>query len=180
MAKLKHKVFSKARPKMMNGHSLNGCMLVELANSYVTALNNGEVPVIESAWTNVCQFEQQRAFREAQVCYQQLIVTKLKLNRDPDIDVKAVLREIRDQALIVLKKDFIGDLKQLEQFKEKLTIEVKTNSKAAVKEISQRLDEQLTEIINKRLERDLESRVRRCTAQDHELRDFDTLLGLSE
>jgi Guanylate-binding protein, C-terminal domain len=58
MGKLKHKVFTKARPKSMNGHSLNGCMLVELALSYVTALNNGEVPVIESAWTNVCQFEQ--------------------------------------------------------------------------------------------------------------------------
>ena len=39
-------------------------------------------------------------------------------------------------ALIVLKKDFIGDLKQLESFKEKLSIEVKANSKAAVKEIS--------------------------------------------
>jgi len=136
MSKLKHKVFTKARPKTMNGHSLNGSMLVELALSYVAALNNGEVPVIESAWTNVCQFEQQRAYKEAQQCYQTLITTRLKCNRDPDIDVKAVLREIRDQALIVLKKDFIGDLKQLEQFKEKLSIEVKTNSKAAVKEIS--------------------------------------------
>jgi hypothetical protein len=36
----------------------------------------------------------------------------------------------------VLKKDFIGDLKQLEAFKEKLSIEIKQNSKAAVKEIS--------------------------------------------
>ena len=35
----------------------------------------------------------------------------------------------------------MGDLKQLEQFKEKLTIEVKTNSKAAVKDIAQRLDD---------------------------------------
>ncbi len=58
LSKLKHKVFTKARPKTMNGHALNGSMLVELAQSYVQALNNGEVPVIESAWTNVCQFEQ--------------------------------------------------------------------------------------------------------------------------
>ena len=147
----------------MNGHSLNGSMLVELALSYVNALNNGEVPVIESAWSNVCQFEQQRAYREAQTCYQSLITSRLRLNRDPDIDVKAVLREIRDQALAVLRKDFLGDLKQLEQFKEKLTIEVKANAKAAVKDIAQRLDEQLTELINKRIERDLESRVRRST-----------------
>ena len=32
-------------------------MLIELANSYIKALNNGEVPVIENAWTNVCHFE---------------------------------------------------------------------------------------------------------------------------
>jgi len=43
-----------------------------------------------------------------------LITSRLKCNKDPDIDIKAVLREIRDQALLVLKKDFIGDLKQLE------------------------------------------------------------------
>ena len=28
-------------------------MLVELANSYTLALNDGHVPVIENAWTNV-------------------------------------------------------------------------------------------------------------------------------
>jgi hypothetical protein len=54
MSRLKQKVMAKARPKTMNGHALNGSMLVELANSYVKALNDGEVPVIESAWTNVC------------------------------------------------------------------------------------------------------------------------------
>ena len=51
--------------KQINGRGVNGNMLVELANSYIGALNDGEVPVIENAWTNVCQFEQQRAFKEA-------------------------------------------------------------------------------------------------------------------
>jgi hypothetical protein len=32
-------------------------MIVELANSYIQALNEGVVPNIENAWTNVCQFE---------------------------------------------------------------------------------------------------------------------------
>lgn len=73
---------------MMNGHALNGPMLVELANSYIKALNDGEVPVIENAWTNVCHFEQERAFKEAQQTYQRLIFERLKNNRAPDIDVK--------------------------------------------------------------------------------------------
>lgn len=57
MNKLKVKVMSKAKVKQINGHALNGPMLIELANSYIKALNNGEVPVIENAWTNVCHFE---------------------------------------------------------------------------------------------------------------------------
>jgi hypothetical protein len=69
MAKLKQKVMIKAKVKMLNGHGMNGPMLVELANSYIKALNDGEVPVIENAWTNVCHFEQERAFKEAVTCY---------------------------------------------------------------------------------------------------------------
>ncbi len=56
---------SKAKTKRINGHEINGCMLIELANSYIKALNDGEVPVIENAWTNVCHFEQERAFKQA-------------------------------------------------------------------------------------------------------------------
>jgi hypothetical protein len=65
MNRLKTKVGAKAKVKCMNGHALNGPMLVELANSYIKALNDGEVPVIENAWTNVCHFEQERSFKEA-------------------------------------------------------------------------------------------------------------------
>jgi hypothetical protein len=46
------------------------------------------------------------------------------------------MKEIRDQAFTALKKDFIGDLKQLESFKEKLSQEVRLNSKAAIKDIA--------------------------------------------
>lgn len=65
MSRLKQKVMGKAKVKTMNGHPLNGPMLIELANSYIIALNEGQVPIIENAWTNVCHFEQERAFKEA-------------------------------------------------------------------------------------------------------------------
>ena len=41
------------------------------------------------------------------------------------IDIKKVLREIRDQALAVLKTNFIGDRKVLELNQQRLTVEVK-------------------------------------------------------
>lgn len=65
MARLKQKVMTKVKPKVMNAHQMNGPMIVELANSYIEALNTGQVPNIESAWSSVCNFEQERALKEA-------------------------------------------------------------------------------------------------------------------
>jgi len=50
---LRQKVFKKARPKTLRGQIVSGSMLLELANSYVEALNTGSVPTIESAWDSV-------------------------------------------------------------------------------------------------------------------------------
>ena len=56
---------TKVKPKIINGHPMNGPMIVELANTYIKALNDGHVPNIENAWTNVCNFEQERAYKES-------------------------------------------------------------------------------------------------------------------
>ena len=40
----------------------------------------------------------------------------MKNSRASNIDVKVILKEIRDQAFAVLKRDFIGELKALEHF----------------------------------------------------------------
>ena len=40
-------------------------MYCDLVKSYVTAINNGAVPAIESAWTYICKNECQKAVAEA-------------------------------------------------------------------------------------------------------------------
>jgi len=40
-------------------------MLVELAQTYVTALNQGKVPAIDTAWQNVQKQELERAYQQA-------------------------------------------------------------------------------------------------------------------
>ena len=45
------------KPKMLNGKLLNGEMLMSLCDNYVTAINNGAVPNIESAWSYICKDE---------------------------------------------------------------------------------------------------------------------------
>lgn len=47
---LRRKVINRVKPKMLNGKKLNGAMLANLAASYVTSINNGAVPNIETAW----------------------------------------------------------------------------------------------------------------------------------
>ena len=50
---LRMKSLKKVRPKQIKGRSINGPMLVQLAKSYIEALNEGKVPTIDLAWDNV-------------------------------------------------------------------------------------------------------------------------------
>lgn len=53
IAELKKKLFSNVQPKRINGQPLTGVMLTDLLASYVDMMNNGSVPNIANAWSNV-------------------------------------------------------------------------------------------------------------------------------
>ncbi len=62
---LRRKVINRIKPKVLNGKKLSGAMLSTLASSYVTAINNGAVPNIESAWNYICKNECNKAIDES-------------------------------------------------------------------------------------------------------------------
>ncbi|KAH7459319.1 Guanylate-binding protein 4 [Phytophthora ramorum] len=62
---LRKRLFGKAKPKTMFGKPLNGAMFVNLAASYVEALNSGKAPVISSAWSRVVQAQCHDALEDA-------------------------------------------------------------------------------------------------------------------
>ncbi|KAF1785251.1 GB1/RHD3-type guanine nucleotide-binding (G) domain [Phytophthora cactorum] len=62
---LHKRLFGKAKPKSMFGKPLNGAMFVNLAGSYVEALNSGKAPVISSAWSRVVQAQCHDALEDA-------------------------------------------------------------------------------------------------------------------
>ncbi|KAE9011337.1 hypothetical protein PF011_g9409 [Phytophthora fragariae] len=62
---LRKRLFGKAKPKTMFGKPLNGAMFVNLASSYVEALNSGKAPVISSAWSRVVQAQCHDALEDA-------------------------------------------------------------------------------------------------------------------
>lgn len=49
----------------MNGKIITARTLSELAVAYTSAINEGSVPCIESAWTYICKNECQRGVHEA-------------------------------------------------------------------------------------------------------------------
>lgn len=62
---LRRKVVNKVKAKTLNGKKLSGPMLANLAEAYVTAINNGAVPNIETAWSYICKGECQKALEES-------------------------------------------------------------------------------------------------------------------
>ena len=66
-AELRERIFAEAanRPNTVNGVELSGSMVGMLCREYVKAINKGDVPVIQDAWSYVC--DQQRHKLEDQV-----------------------------------------------------------------------------------------------------------------
>ena len=58
---LRKKIFKKVKPKTVMGKNINGDMLIEICEAYVTAINTGNSPNIENAWTYVCKSETNKA-----------------------------------------------------------------------------------------------------------------------
>ena len=82
---LRSKALKKVCAKQMKGKTINGPMLVELAKSYIQALNSGKVPTIDLAWDNVQAAELNRALQEALRAHQQILeqeLAKLPVNEE--------------------------------------------------------------------------------------------------
>ncbi|KAL4431144.1 hypothetical protein ABPG75_006400 [Micractinium tetrahymenae] len=62
-------IFSKAQPKRLGSQILSGPMLAGLTEAYVTAINNGAVPTIATAWQGVAEAESRRAADAAVAAY---------------------------------------------------------------------------------------------------------------
>jgi hypothetical protein len=74
MTSLRSRIFKRVKPKVLNGKFITGEMFIELCQSYVSAINQGNIPCIESAWTYLCQNECQRAMQDAISQYEKDLV----------------------------------------------------------------------------------------------------------
>jgi hypothetical protein len=71
---LRSRLLERAKPKTLNGRQLNGAMLADLIDSYVSAINRRTIPSIESTWSYICQSECSKAVHEAVSHYERRLL----------------------------------------------------------------------------------------------------------
>ena len=142
MTGLKSKIMKKVKPKSFNGQMLNGKMLLELLESFVTAINSGRIPTIENAWDYVCENQTRDVITDAMKLYEKAIS-----NCPTDEDAieeyhnkisKEIFKQFNDKAMGDSAKKYEDSLK--EQMNTMLT-QVKSKCQEQVKDtIIEKLD----------------------------------------
>ena len=106
---LRRKVINRIKPKMLNGKKLTGPMLASLTESYVSSINNGAVPNIETAWQYICKSECHKAVEESLQKFEDtfcdFISTRIPIDED---DLKQQYQESKKEALEIFKKKAVG------------------------------------------------------------------------
>jgi hypothetical protein len=129
------KIMKKTKPKSVNGKQISSEMFLHLANAYTTAINNGKVPTIESAWNYVCK---EKANDTAKVCL---------------AEVEKIFRSDEEiTQLMKIEKDWKGEIlrRQIAKFNQS-----KFADSADLKERQAILEKEILEKLNS-LERDME------------------------
>ncbi|EKX42173.1 hypothetical protein GUITHDRAFT_158150 [Guillardia theta CCMP2712] len=65
MKVLRERVFNNSEPKTVQGGQVSGRMLILLSESYVKAVNDGNVPSITDSWSMVCDSECKKILKES-------------------------------------------------------------------------------------------------------------------
>jgi len=130
MQQAKNKVFKKIKPKLLNGNTFNGSMLVELINAYINAINGGQVPNIEHAFQYMMKNESKKAFQDSLMKVEKELNEYLKspIAHD-DVKMKDIKKKLEEGAIKNFKKKALGDEEMLQEYMTELSSKVKENFK---------------------------------------------------
>lgn len=116
---LRHKIVNRMKPKTLNGKEINGEMLCNLAQTYITAINKGVVPNIENAWTYICKNECAKAFHGAlesydgtlkDLAYAKIPMEEIELRQYHKDAKQIAVQEFKEKAVGNMSTDFMKDL----------------------------------------------------------------------
>jgi len=121
-------VLKQIKPKALNGQALNGEMFCNMIKSYIEAINQGAVPVIEDAWGFMCKNECLKAMKNAAEVYEKYVNENFSLFNHKKIpnseqELRKIHKEAKEKATENYKRNAIGNY--LEEFLLKLKMEIK-------------------------------------------------------
>ena len=126
---LRKTVLNSINPKKLNGQELNGEMFIDLAKSYVKMINEGAVPIIQTAWTYMRQNQALIAKKNALENYKKK--TEELNNKFPMKEefLRNILKKIKKEIILNFKEEVIGepeekDIKELKSELKKLKTEI--------------------------------------------------------
>ena len=126
---LRKTVLNSINPKKLNGQELNGEMFIDLAKSYVKMINEGAVPIIQTAWAYMRQNQALIAKKNALENYKKK--TEELNNKFPMKEefLRNILKKIKKEIILNFKEEVIGepeekDIKELKSELKKIKIEI--------------------------------------------------------
>ena len=126
---LRKTVLNSINPKKLNGQELNGEMFIDLIKSYVKMINEGAVPIIQTAWTYMRQNQAIIAKKNALEKYKKK--TEELNNKFPMKEefLRNALKKIKREIILNFNEEIIGepeekDLKELKTELKKIKTEI--------------------------------------------------------
>lgn len=116
------------KAKTLNGKLLNGEMFCNMIKSYLEAINQGAVPVIENAWGFMCKNECAKAMKNSLAVYEKYVTENFSLfnnKKTPNTaqEMRKTHKEAKEKALESFKRNAIGNY--FDEFLLKLKIEIR-------------------------------------------------------
>ena len=126
---LRKTVLNSINPKKLNGQELNGEMFIDLIKSYVKMINDGAVPIIQTAWTYMRQNQTVNAKKNAVENFRKKAEELFNKFPMKEEYLKNTLKKIKKEILLSFKEEIIGEPE------EKDLRELKTELKKIKKDI---------------------------------------------
>lgn len=94
----------------MNGRRINGSMLAGLVQSYISSINSGIVPNIQSAWSYICQNECQKALEKSLKQFDTELLETFSLKAPMfEEELREVYKDAKRYATNSFKEQVIGE-----------------------------------------------------------------------
>lgn len=107
---LRKKVMNNCKKKTFNGIKLNPENFLRIANEYISIFNSGKLPMINSIWNNLCDWENRKAFEEAENVYIDVFKRSLTKKTMDNSELNILHDQAKEKSLEMFKRKSIGDL----------------------------------------------------------------------